>query len=828
MKLKDVAMRVLKEDEVLVDKIREIKGLLEDIDIIATGEDYDIPDQILRKLSKKYKVDLKAKTPKPKAKDDRNIFIFRPKGIDRPKQEEKKAPLKDAVKPQAKSMPAGNAPLKGASKPQAKSVPEENAHLKGEAKLVAEKAPLKSTAKPITDKAPFKGASKPLKEDAKKALKEEAKVVKNQPLKKEKAGSASKPSFAPEELELSRVYDDKYSEFEEDKNQFRRIRNVKKTKAKSVTNRKANLPKEKKEGEKILYYKEGMTVANVADGIGVSIREVVKKLVMLGIMASASDAVERDVAEIIAEDHGFRTEDYISSDITQFENIEIEDKPEDLCERPPIVTIMGHVDHGKTTLLDYIRNAKVAGSEAGGITQHIGAYQVDVRGKKITFIDTPGHAAFTEMRARGANITDIVILVVAADDGVMPQTIEALEHAKAAKVPIIVAINKMDKPGANPLRIKEDLAKYDLLAEEWGGKTIFAPISALTGKGVDDLLEMTLLVAEMNEYKANPNRLGLGRVIEAKLDKGKGPVATLLVKNGSLNIGDPVVVGHTWGKIRAMEDEHGKKLKTALPSKAAEITGLAEVPQAGDSFMVFEDEKSARLIAEARKLKSDMETNFGANVSLSSVFKDTDANIKDLNLIIKADVQGSIEALRSSLEKLSVEGIRISIIRSGVGAVTETDISLAVASSSVIIAFNLKPSQIINDIAKEKHIEIRQYNVIYRLLDDIESAMKGMLDPVYEEKTIGNLEVRQVYKVSHIGTIAGCYVLSGYVERGCLVRLLREGKVICSAKLASLKHYQDDVKTVKVGFECGLTVENHNDIKVGDIIETYVMERVSE
>ena len=690
---------------------------------------------------------------------------------------------------------------------------------------------------------PSKGKNEAKKEEIKEVKKEEPK--KDEQIKKEQPKKEVKPKVEPqpkkeekevtieevveiqEELELSRVYDDKYIDFEEEKKPHTRIKNVKKNKAKSTGNRKANVPQEKQEGEKILYYKQGMTVAAIADGLKISIGEIVKKLVMLGFMVSASDIVERDIAELVAEDTGYKLKDEIITDITKFEEMDFEDNPEDLEERPAIVTIMGHVDHGKTTLLDRIRDSRVALGEAGGITQHIGAYQVEKDGKKITFIDTPGHAAFTEMRARGANITDIVILVVAADDGVMPQTIEAIEHAKAAGVPIIVAINKMDKVGANPERIKQELANYDLLAEEWGGKTIFVPIAAKIGTGVDELLEMVLLVAEMNEYKANPNRLGIGTVIEAKLDKGKGPVATLLVKNGSIKVGDPVVVGNTWGRIRSMEDEGKAKLKQVGPSKAVEVTGLVDVPNAGDRFMIFEDERTARLVAEERMIRAfNAEKNANSSVSLASLFSDLNDTSKELNLIIKGDVQGSIEALKGSIDKVNVEGVKISIIRSGVGAVTETDISLAVASNSVIIAFNIRPNQKIIDTAKEKNIEIRQYNIIYKLLEDIEAAMKGMLDPVYEEKITGQVEVRQLFKVSKIGTIAGSYVQSGYIERNCGVRLIRDSIIIYTGKLSSLRRGKDDVKEVKAGFECGLMIENYNDIKVGDIIEGYIMEEV--
>ncbi len=671
-----------------------------------------------------------------------------------------------------------------------------------------------------------KGTSKPQKQNNANNV-EKNKQKQPNPVKHEVKAIEKKQPVVEEELELSRVYDDKYIDFEEEKTQHTRIKNVKKNKAKSTHNRKANVPQEKQLGEKILYYRDGMTVAAIADGLKLSIGEIVKKLVMLGYMVSASDIVEKDIAELLAEDSGFELKDEIVTDITKFEEMNFEDNPEDLSERPAIVTIMGHVDHGKTTLLDKIRDSKVASGEAGGITQHIGAYQVEKDGKKITFIDTPGHAAFTEMRARGANITDIVILVVAADDGVMPQTIEAIEHAKVAEVPIIVAINKMDKPTANPERIKEELAKYDLLAEEWGGKTIFVPISAKSGQGVDDLLEMILLVSEMNEYKANPNRLGIGTVLEARLDKGRGSVATFLVKNGSIKIGDPVVVGNTWGKIRAMEDENKSKLKVAGPSKAVEVTGLVDVPNAGDRFMVFEDEKTARLVAEERMMRAfNKEKNSNNPVSLASLFSNMDDTSKELNLIIKADVQGSIEALKGSIEKVSVEGVKISIVRSAVGAVTETDISLAVASNSIIVAFNIRPNQKIIDLANEKNIEVRQYNVIYKLLEDIESAMKGMLDPVFEEKITGNVEIRQLFKVSKVGTIGGSYVLNGYIERNCGVRIIRDSIIIYTGKLSSLRRGKDDVKEVKAGFECGLTIENYNDIKVGDIIEAFIMEEV--
>ena len=760
MKVKEIIEILGVEPEKLINQLDNV-GIEADLDT-------EIPQEVIKKLSKLYKKDIKPLKAK--------------KSVETPVEV-------------------------------TKGTKEEN---QAESQKVAENKEIKEVAKKDVKK------EQPVK---KEQHKKEVKHKVEEPVKKEV--KIEEKEDVKEELELSRVYDDKYIDYEEEKKPHTRLKNIKKNKAKSTNNRKANLPQEKQEGEKILYYKAGMTVAAIADGLKLSIGEIVKKLVMLGFMVSASDIVERDVAELVAEDTGYQLKDEIITDITKFEEIDFEDSIEDLEERPAIVTIMGHVDHGKTTLLDKIRDSRVAMGEAGGITQHIGAYQVEKDGKKITFIDTPGHAAFTEMRARGANVTDIVILVVAADDGVMPQTVEAIEHAKAAGVPIIVAINKMDKVGANPDRIKQELANYDLLAEEWGGKTIFVQISAKQGVGVDELLEMVLLVAEMNEYKANPNRLGIGTVIEAKLDKGKGPVATLLVKNGSIKVGDPVVVGNTWGRIRSMEDEGKAKLKQVGPSKAVEVTGLVDVPNAGDRFMIFEDEKTARLVAEERMIRAfNEEKNANSAVSLASLFSDLNDTSKELNLIIKGDVQGSIEALKGSLDKVNVEGVKISIIRSGVGAVTETDISLAVASNSIIIAFNIRPNQKIIDTAKEKNIEIRQYNIIYKLLEDIEAAMKGMLDPVYEEKITGQVEVRQLFKVSKIGTIAGSYVQSGYIERNCGVRLIRDSIIIYTGKLSSLRRGKDDVKEVKTGFECGLMIENYNDIKVGDIIEGFIMEEV--
>ncbi len=593
--------------------------------------------------------------------------------------------------------------------------------------------------------------------------------------------------------------------------------------------RTSNIPSKTIKEDHVLYYEPGMTVQEIAEAMNLPITELVKKLfVSMGILANANQSIDRDTAELVAIEYDYELKDKQITDMTRFDEMAIEDDESDLVTRPAIVTIMGHVDHGKTTLLDTIRSSHVVNGEAGGITQHIGAYQVEKNGKTITFIDTPGHAAFTEMRARGAQITDIVILVVAADDGVMPQTKEAIEHAQAANVPIIVAINKMDKPGTSPDRIKQELTEYGLLAEEWGGDTIFVPISALTGKGVDDLLEMIILVSEMKDYKANPNRLGIGTVIEAKLDKGRGPVATLLVQNGTIKIGDIIVVGNTYGKIRAMQNELGQAIKVAGPSKPVEITGIMEVPFAGEKFMVINDERKAKEIAATRSFnKFSQEKGIGKAASLTDIFKGEDeSSVKTLNLIIKCDVQGSIEAIKGLLDKIKIEGTKINIISSRVGGITDNDISLAIASQAVIIGFNIRPLAQISDMAKEKGVEIRLYNIIYKLQEDIEKAVKGMLDPVFEEKESGQAEVREIFKVSKVGTIAGCYVTSGSFIRGGGVRIVRDSIVVYTGKLGSLKRFKDDVKEVKAGYECGLTIDNYNDIKVGDILECFVMEEV--
>ncbi|HOC97834.1 MAG TPA: translation initiation factor IF-2 [Bacilli bacterium] len=700
------------------------------------------------------------------------------------------------------------------------------------------KRPKKETPK-VEPKPEPKAEPKPVVEDKKEKVEEKPKVeAKPEPKKEEPKQKVEVPKSKPEtkketpkvepqeefededEVELSKVYDGKYDEYEVEAKTYTRLKNVKKKR--KVTQRQSNVSGSKKADENVLIYTPGMTVAQIADGLTVSVGEIVKKLVILGYMYNATAALDKDLAELLAEDAGYILKEKILEDITKFEEMKIEDNPEDLEARSPIITIMGHVDHGKTTLLDTIRNTRVTASEAGGITQHIGAYQVEKSGRKITFIDTPGHAAFTEMRARGAQVTDIVVLVVAADDGIMPQTVEAIDHAKAAKVPIIVAINKMDKPQAHPDQVLQELTKYGLVPEVWGGDTICVPISALKAQGIEELLEMILLTADMLELKANPNRLGIGTVVEAKLDRGRGPVATLLVSNGTIKIGDPIVVGTTYGRIRSMTDEKSKLLTSAGPAKAVEITGLSDVPEAGDHFMVFEDEKTARLVAEERNIrKTDAELSAGA-VSLVSALSDD----KELNLIIKGDVQGSIEALKSSLQKINIDGVKINIIRTGVGSVTETDIALASTSNSIIIGFNIRPRANILDYAKEKNIEVRLYSVIYKLLEDIEEAMTGMLDPEYEERVIGEAEVRNTFKASKIGTIAGLYVTSGVINNSDSIRLIRDSIVIYNGKIGSLRRFDDDVKEVREGFECGLTIKNFNDIKEGDLVETYRMVEV--
>ena len=557
--------------------------------------------------------------------------------------------------------------------------------------------------------------------------------------------------------------------------------------------------------------------------------EVVKCLMKNGIMASLSQIIDFDTAAIIAEEMGCKVEQEVVVTIEEKLIDDSEDKAEDLVPRAPVVVVMGHVDHGKTSLLDYIRNAHVASGEAGGITQHIGAYQVQINGKPITFLDTPGHEAFTSMRARGAMVTDIAILVVAAEDGIKPQTVESINHAKAAKIPIIVAINKMDKPEANPDRIKQQLTEYELVAEDWGGETIICPISAKTGMGIDNLLEMVTLTAEMAELKANPNRAASGTVIEARLDKGRGPVATLLVQNGTLKQGDIIIAGTAVGRVRAMVDDKGNRLTEAGPSVPVEITGLGEVPGAGNTFNAVADERLARELVEQRKAEEKAKANAPIQkVSLEDLFSQIQAGeMKDLNIIVKADVQGSAEAVKSSLEKLSNDEVRVRVIHSGVGAISESDVMLASTSKAIIVGFNVRPDAAARDSAARSNVDMRMYRVIYDAINEVEAAMKGMLAPKFREALIGHAEVRQTYKVSGVGTIAGCYVQDGKIQRGCQVRIVRDGVVIHEGELASLQRFKDAVKEVSSGYECGMSIEKFNDIKEGDIIECFVMEQIA-
>ena len=556
--------------------------------------------------------------------------------------------------------------------------------------------------------------------------------------------------------------------------------------------------------------------------------EVVKCLMKNGVMASLSQFIDFDTAAIIAEELGCKVEKEIVVTIEEKLIDTAEDKPEDLAPRAPVVVVMGHVDHGKTSLLDYIRSASVAKGEAGGITQHIGAYQTQIGGKPITFLDTPGHEAFTSMRARGAMVTDIAILVVAAEDGIMPQTVESINHAKAANIPIIVAINKMDKPEANPERIKQQLTEYELVAEEWGGQTIVCPISAKTGMGIDNLLEMVTLTAEVAELKANPNRAAQGTVVEARLDKGRGPVATLLVQNGTLHTGDIIIAGTAVGRVRAMVDDKGARLTDAGPSVPVEITGLGEVPGAGSTFNAVADERLARELVEQRKAEERAKANAPIQkVSLEDLFSQIQAGeVKDLNIIVKADVQGSAEAVKSSLEKLSNEEVRVRVIHSGVGAISESDVMLAATSKAIIVGFNVRPDASARDNAARSHVDMRMYRVIYDAINEVEAAMKGMLAPKFREALIGHAEVRQTYKVSGVGTIAGCYVQDGKIQRSCQVRIVRDGIVIHEGQLASLQRFKDAVKEVASGYECGMSIEKFNDIKEGDIIECFVMEQI--
>ena len=580
----------------------------------------------------------------------------------------------------------------------------------------------------------------------------------------------------------------------------------------------------------VISYEEGITVGELAEKLGQTPANVIKVLFLLGTMVTINSALNDEQVELICLEYGCECEKHVPVDEVNFENIEVVDDEADLQPRCPVVTIMGHVDHGKTTLLDTIRKSAVVDGEFGGITQHIGAYQVEVNGKKVTFLDTPGHEAFTAMRARGAQVTDIVIIVVAADDGVMPQTKEAIDHAKAAGVPIVVAINKIDKEGADPERIKAEMAEEGLLPEEWGGDTVYCEISAKKKIGIEELLETLTVVAELADLKANPNRYAYGSVVEGKLDKGRGAVATLLVENGTLRASDPIVVGAAYGRVRQMLDDKGRVIKEALPGTPVEITGLNEVPVAGDKFMVFETEKQARSVGETRmKAKIEKDRNSGAALSLDDLYSQIkEGQIIDLNIIVKADVQGTAEAVKASLEKIDVDGVRVNVIRSTVGAISESDVILASASQAIIYGFNVRPDAKVRNKAEEENVEIRLHNVIYKMVEEIETAMKGMLAPEYHEVITGQAEIRQVIKASKIGNIAGCYVTDGSIKRNCGIRLIRDGIVVYEGKLASLRRFKDDVKEVNAGFECGLNIENYNDIKEGDIIEGYVMEEVEK
>ena len=578
--------------------------------------------------------------------------------------------------------------------------------------------------------------------------------------------------------------------------------------------------------DNVIIFKDGMSVGDLARELNVSGTDIIKKLMTLGLMITLNQAIDFENAEIVALEYNKTLKREETQDVSNFEEYEIVDDEADLVPRPPIVTIMGHVDHGKTTLLDYIRDSHVAEGEFGGITQHIGAYQIETNGNKITFIDTPGHAAFTEMRARGASVTDIVIIIVAADDGVMPQTKEAVEHALSAKVPIIVAVNKIDKPNANPERIRTEMAEINITPEEWGGNVPFIDISAQTGVGVDKLLETILAISEMSELKANPKRYAVGSVIESRQDKNVGGIASLLILNGTLRLGDPIVVGTTYGKVRTMKNDRGESILEAPPGLPVEITGLSENPSAGDKFMAFETEHEAKEIAEKRALHAKENKYKKDVISLDDLFNKINSGQKEINVILKADVRGSEEAVKNSLLKINVEGVKINVIRSGIGTITESDVVLANASNAIIIGFNVSPSNITKEIAKEYNVDIRLYTIIYKCIEEIELAMKGMLDPEFEEHILGTAEIRKIFKFSKVGNIAGSYVTDGIMKNNAQVRLIRDGVIVYDGQIHSIQREKDSVKEVKKGYECGITLDNFNDIKVGDILECYEMVEV--
>lgn len=603
------------------------------------------------------------------------------------------------------------------------------------------------------------------------------------------------------------------------KNKQKDIKDAKKAMYK---NKEKLVSNDEEKDKSVISYKEAMSVKDFANELNVPVSEVLKKLMSLGIITNMNAKLSFDDASVLALEFNKTLKRQEAMDISNFEKFEVTDDPKDLEPRPPVVTIMGHVDHGKTSLLDAIRKSSVVSGEFGGITQHIGAYQVTYNNKKITFIDTPGHAAFTEMRARGASITDIVIIIVAADDGVMPQTKEAIDHAKAANVPIIVAINKIDKPGADPEKVMREMSENGLTPDTWGGDTLFVNISAKTHEGIDNLLDNLLFVAEMQELKANPKRYAMGTVIESKLDKNVGPVITLLIQNGTLRLGDPIVAGEFFGKVRTLKNDLGEEVVEALPATPVEVTGISGVPTAGDKFMAFESEKQAHSVAEQRSEVAKLKSNTLASaISLDDLFGRISEGQKEINIVLKADVKGSEEAVKNTLSKINVEGCKLNVIRSGVGAITESDIVLANASSAIIIGFNVRPSSKILDIAKEYGVDVRLHNIIYKVVEEMEAAMKGMLDPEYEEKNIGQAEIRKIYKFSKTGNIAGCYVTDGVIKANAKARVVRDGVVIYDGQINTIQREKDQVKEVKAGFECGITLVNYQDIKEKDVIEAY-------
>lgn len=668
------------------------------------------------------------------------------------------------------------------------------------------------------------------KDSAPKAKKDKQVVSKKQEKDTGKNIKDNQKSNQNKEIEKSVKHDRKTSQEADDKDNRRggrrRHRRNRRRNQNFETGSKGITQRKHKDLPESFEYTEGMNIQDIAKIFHRDATEIIKKLMMLGVMANQNQALSSDVIELIALEYGVEAKEKVVVDLTDLDQFFTdEDAPENTEERPAVVTIMGHVDHGKTTLLDQLRHSRVTEGEAGGITQHIGAYQIVAEGKVITFLDTPGHEAFTTMRARGADVTDIAIIVVAADDGVMPQTVEAINHAKAADVPIIVAVNKIDKPTANPDRVKQELTEHGLIPEDWGGDTIFVEISAKFDQNIDELLEMVLLVAEVKELKANSDRLAVGTVIEARLDKGQGATATLLVQNGTLSIGDPIVLGNTWGRVRSMVNDQGRRIKKAGPSTPVEITGLNDAPQAGDLFVVFEDEKTARHAGEERAQKAlQAARNANQKVTLDTLFESLqEGELKTVNIIIKADVQGSAEALSASLQKIDVEGVRVSIVHSAVGAINESDVSLAQASGAIIIGFNVRPTNQAKLLADEQEVEIRLYRVIYQALEEIEAAMKGLLDPEFEEEVQGLAQVRETFVVSKVGTIAGCFVTEGYIHRASQARLIRDNIVIHEGEISSLKRFQDDAREVKKGFECGIMLEGYNDIKVDDVIEAFHM-----